>query len=239
MKPFTVLWLLGIAVASCAGQAEAQQGKLPYAGLYQAVSGTKVTINGEEASGMNTQIRIVVTSKLPNVKPQDITLYIDSKTGRIPLVLSSDGTLTLPFRADLMEENPFIVSNQPKGSLGITGSSATGDVASPPKRILSAQHKARYRDLFMGESMVAQTMVHATKTTPEVKALRDKTASCFEFTPTQSTNAPAVIDSTDGVIRIVPDQHGVIRVIYDPKLAQENPWVTFPSDGSWKTVTQE
>jgi hypothetical protein len=227
--------LLAASVASCNSQTQPEQAKLPYAAVYQAV-----TMQFDEIKSLtNRQARFVMSSKSPDVKPQDITLYIDAKAGRIPLELNSDGTFSLPLRADLMKENPFIVANQPKGTMKLEADITLQVKIDSEGQILAEQHKARYRYLFSVESILDHALEHATKALPEYEAEREETTSWFEFTSTPATNAPALIHSARGNIRVKPDQDGVIRLRYDSNLAKENPWVTFPSDGKWRMETKE
>jgi len=227
--------LLAVSVASCKGQTQPEQAKLPYAAVYQAV-----TMQFDEIKSMtNRQARFAMSSSLPGVRPQDIKLYIDAKTGHIPLELNSDGTFSLPLRDDLMKENPFIVANQPKGSMKLEADVTLRGKIDSEGQILAQQHKARYRYLFSTESIVDKAYEHAAKALPEYQVEREETISYFEFKPTPPTNAPALIHSAGGEIRIQPDQDGIIRIQYDRKLAEENPWVTFPSDGKYKMETKE
>ncbi len=159
-----------------------------------------------------------MSSDLPGVKPEDIKLYIDSRTGKIPLALNSDGTFSLPLREDLLKENPFIVANQPKGSMSLKADVSFRGRLDPEDQALVEQRKARYASLFF-----AGTISKA------------KELFWCEFIPDLPTNAPAVIHSKQGDIKVSPDQDGVTRIRYDAKLAGENPWVTFPSRGKWIT----
>lgn len=220
MKIHIALCLLAAAIASCHAQPEPEHAKLPYATVYKAV-----TMQFEQIETLtNRHVRFAMLSKLPNVSPRDIRLYIDSRTGRIPLELSSDGTFTLPVSADLMEENPFIVANQPRGTMKLAADITLRGKLDSEGQLLAEQHKARYRYLFSGEGIVDGAFDHAIEALPDSDVNRKETISSFEFQPTPPTNAPALIQSADGDIRVKPDQDGVIRIKYDPKLAKENPW---------------
>lgn len=235
MKTIAMLCVVTLAATSCKGQTTSDQAKLPYAAVYQAV-----TMQFEEIKSLtNRQARFIMSSSLPGVESKDISLYIDSKAGRIPLQLSADGTFSLPLRDDLRKENPLIVANQPKGTMNLTADITLRGKIDSEGQLLSKQHKARYRYLFSIETVLDQAYEHAVKALPEYEAERGETMSSFEFKPTSPTNAPALIHSAGGDIPVHPDQGGVIRIEYDPKLAKENPWVTFPSDGKYRMETKE
>jgi len=187
----------------------------------------------------NRQVRFAMSSKSPDVESQDITLYIDAKSGRIPLELNSDGTFSLPLRADLVKENPFIVANQPKGSMKLeAGITLRGKIDSEGQ-ILAEKRKARYRHLFSVKSVVDQAYNHVATVLPECETDRKETMTWFEFMPTPPTDSPALIHSAGGDIEVVPDRDGIIRIEFNLALAKENPWVTFPSNGKGKMETQE
>jgi len=86
---------------------------MPYAIIYKMAQWAVPDATSTNSKGP----MIKVKSSLPGVSPKDIALYIDSKAGRIQLVLDGDGVCRLPVSISLIEENPQIISNQPKGSI--------------------------------------------------------------------------------------------------------------------------
>jgi hypothetical protein len=217
------LSLLVVAYGSCQGQATNEPARLPYASVFTSITSAYAGIKGVT----NGETRFVLSSELPGVKPQDITLYIDSRSGKIPLQLNSDGTFTLPFNAELMKENPFIVANQPKGSLNLRVDLSI----SPDEKQFIDQRKARYSDLFSIKGRLDQI---GDRLHREQGAEFSKSKALGEFRPSAPTYAPALIHLNRGDVRINPDKDGVIRIQYDSELTKENPWVTFPAKGNWK-----
>jgi len=111
-----------------------ERAALPYAFAY------KLATEHDPMSPTNGILTIKIESVLPQVKPKDIELYIDSKTGRIPLSLSSNGVCVIPVSAELCHENPYIRANQPRGSMLLT---ALGDLSIR----VPVERKLPYREL--------------------------------------------------------------------------------------------
>jgi len=90
--------------------AERENASLPYAALHRMAS------LAQTSGG-----KLIVRSKLPDVPPQAIEYTIESKNDTILLRVTQDGILDVPLSQTLLEENPLVVVNQPKGSLVIEG----------------------------------------------------------------------------------------------------------------------
>lgn|GEM_PF-3790215 len=65
----------------------------------------------------NQSLSFSVQSENPEVSIQDIRMFIDAKSGHIPLDISTSGVVSLQVIPKLLKENPMVVANQPKGSL--------------------------------------------------------------------------------------------------------------------------
>ena len=52
-----------------------------------------------------------------NIATTNVILYIDAKAGKIPVKIESDGAFTVPMNNDLLAENPWLITNQPRGSM--------------------------------------------------------------------------------------------------------------------------
>ena len=64
------------------------------------------------------RIGLFITSTLPSVRPEKITLTIHRASGATAdIPVDAAGRVALPSSPDLLEENPLIVTNQPKHSL--------------------------------------------------------------------------------------------------------------------------
>lgn len=91
----------------------AENARLPYHHLYRI---QKIQAELRQAHP-NLQIALQLRSALPNVKTSDLEAYIDSKSGKIPLNISPDGDIAVPLRDDLLAEDPWLITNQPKGTM--------------------------------------------------------------------------------------------------------------------------
>ncbi len=181
---------------------------------------------------------MIISSVLPDVKPQDIELYIDSRRGKILLKLNSDGTFSFPLRKDLLDENPFIIANQPKGSMQLKASIDLRGSVDMKGQVVAKKYKMRYADLFSIRAVQERTVgqiAGALKDHAEVQPRESITWA--EFTPAKPTKFPALIHGRGGNIKVHPDSDGVIRIKYDSKLAGENPFVTFPTSGELKVFS--
>ncbi len=58
-----------------------------------------------------------IESRLAEVQPTDIRIWIDAASGRIEIPVDTQGRASFPLTEQLLEENPSVRSNQPQGSL--------------------------------------------------------------------------------------------------------------------------
>lgn len=98
------------------------------------------------------RVDLYVTSALPAVSPQDITLTLHRSSGALePLRHDDYGHTLLPVSAALKAENPLIVTNQPRHSLK---ASVVIDLVPPPSTELT------YTALMLGVSQLNDAIVH-------------------------------------------------------------------------------
>jgi hypothetical protein len=102
-----------ILLAALAGSALAENARLPYHQLY-SVQKAQAQWN---LSHTNLVVVMTLQSTLPGVKSSDLAVFIESKAGRIPIEIRSTGDFILPLRDDLLAEDPWIITNQPKGTM--------------------------------------------------------------------------------------------------------------------------
>jgi hypothetical protein len=77
---------------------------------------------GSQIKSPHVRPIFVVQSNDKAVKPGSITLTIQAKSGAIPLKIDPDGEIHgFPISAELLKENPPVLTNQAKGSLRIGG----------------------------------------------------------------------------------------------------------------------
>jgi hypothetical protein len=119
MKVKSIFCASGAALLlfALAGPALAENARLPYHLLYNAQKAQA------DLSRAHTNLLIALTlqSTLPEVKTSGLAAYIEAKSGRIPIEIGAAGDFTLPMRDDLLAEDPWIVINQPKGTMKLNG----------------------------------------------------------------------------------------------------------------------
>ena len=107
----TLLTIVAVAGAiCCAATAQAEEaGQVPYATIHKAVS------RAQQVKHPKLRAFVIVESKIKSDKP--ITMVIKAKSGPINVDISKDGEIrNFPVSAELLKENPPVLSNQPKGS---------------------------------------------------------------------------------------------------------------------------
>jgi hypothetical protein len=108
--------LLAAAFILSAGSAKCADLSIPYAKLYPMFQ------RGSQIKSPHVRPIFVVQSTDKAVKPGSITLIIQAKSGAIPLKIDPDGEIHgFPVSAELLKENPPVLTNQAKGSLRIGG----------------------------------------------------------------------------------------------------------------------
>ncbi len=163
-------------------------------------------------------------SSTQGVAVGEITLSIRRASGTVAIDISENGDFTVPWSQELYDENPMVVSNQPKGTMNLAFTIAIPEVR--PKVI---DGKVKYQDLFR-QLLEAQKAMR--RTNPEFG------------TPGAETFAIQVIGGgTDvAIVRklgsrtIEPDADGAVWLVYDLLLYEENPEVTLPKNAQVNIV---
>jgi hypothetical protein len=188
---------------------------IPYQTVYEIA-----TFGKSEVQDPNMVFCIKVQSTLPDVKPSDISFYIDSSSGSIPLKLDNEGIFELPLRSDLLEENPVLVTNQPRGTMSLDGYlRISGSSGNQPQEI-------SYSALMMPATWMQRKQQGQPQTdTGRTDLLR---VSGLNIRILESGNEPLIIRSEKGEISLQPDENGICFVPFKEALLLENPIVKFP-----------
>ncbi|MDP9098686.1 MAG: DUF2987 domain-containing protein [Verrucomicrobiota bacterium] len=89
---------------------------IPYVKLYDLFE------RGAKIKSPNLRPIFVIASSDKAIKPSSITLTIQAKVGPIEIKIDPDGEIrSFPLTAELLKENPNVLTNQPKGTLKIGG----------------------------------------------------------------------------------------------------------------------
>jgi hypothetical protein len=129
---------LAVAATSVA----AETARMQYATLL-AVANIDLTANGVATQSVGFSTR----SRLPDVRPSDIRITLETKDGHRTLPLDSDGNFALPVSAALAKENPWISTNQPKGTM-VTTAVVTITLRNIEPEFLSGEWRVSYAKLF-------------------------------------------------------------------------------------------
>jgi hypothetical protein len=94
--------------------AAAEPARIPYELIYR-IQQTEADLS---RSHTNLAMALAMNSTLPGVEIRDLSVYIDSKDGQIPVALNpTNGRFTVPMRDSLVAEHAMIVANQPKNTM--------------------------------------------------------------------------------------------------------------------------
>lgn len=212
---------LFIALSLLAASAVAQEvGKLPFATIDSALQRTA----GLDRSKVAT--RILITSKNPAVKPDAIQLTLESKAaGNVRVPIAGDGSVgDVPRTEAIRKENPFLVSNQPKGSLSLTV-----DVG----LVVPTEKTFPYARLVTG---LAELNAAIKKQGGVLAVFAGKVTKLnFVF---GDPNASIILPGKSGPVTLKADASGNVSVTVDPALAKDNATVTVSAKPSWIGVAK-
>lgn len=208
-----ITWTVLIITLTAIGQETnaAEQACLPYVAVYN------VATEVDPLSSTGGVIRIKFSSLLPDVMIKDIDLFIDSKTGRIPLPLAPDGSCAIPYSPELYKENPFLRVNQPKGSMKMVGH-VNLRIPIPEDRTLPYRELMRTIDLVQRVKREIQP-----KEVVSGEYLEDLVIRVQDY-----GGRNVVIQISGGDVIIQPDEGGIFTVPYRSDWMDINPLVVLP-----------
>lgn len=189
-------------------------GSIPYLAVYKLAYLQHAAIDTNQIEGF------CVESLLHDIKSDQISLFIDMKTGRVPIPLDK-GSFALPVSAGLLAENPRIMSNQPKGTLKLSYY-FDNSIAVPESRVLS------YREL-VRPAIMARTM----------EAILDKTnfvnyPSMLLLRVNNRVESNVVVRAIAGDITISLEKDWAIyKIPLRSDLIGENPDVVLPGRNAY------
>jgi hypothetical protein len=188
----------------------AEQARIPYSMVCQIQkSQAKVS-----QTYTNLQIVLRMRSLTPEVTPRDLRVYIDSKNGPIPVKLDGEGNFSVPIRDGLLDENPWIVVNQPKGTMKLEWN--VGVIGLHPTSGM------RYRDLMRPLQDVQSFGSEIARSGSKLTVLGLK----LMFTKEKETTIVIRAKQGDRVFKTGPNHALVIPL--EAALLEENPEVGMP-----------
>jgi hypothetical protein len=196
-----------------AAPALAENARLPYHQVYEAQK-AQADWNRDHT---NLVVVMIIQSIQPDVKTSDLTVYIDTKTGKIPIEIGATGEFTIPMRDDLLAEDPWIITNQPKGTMKLNW-----QIGVIPGRLTKSVHYARLMRPVRDSETVQEQMRRYFPGSPKLTM----TGLKLTFPPGQKA-AVAVIHARDGDRKLEADEQGEMILPLTTDLLDEDPEISF------------
>ena len=160
-----------------------------------------------------------IRSTLPNVKYSDIKASIDAKSGAIPVPIGAEGSFGVPVRDDLLAEDPWILVNQPKGSMELTWHA--GLAPSVARQLTNAIHYGPLMRAVLECDDVQEAMRQFFPGAPRL------TAVGLRLTFRSSAiGSAAIIHAKTGDRRLAANEFGELIIPLDAGLLEEDPVMT-------------
>lgn len=196
--------------------ARAENARLPYSYLYR-LQKTQADL---AALYPDVEIFLRLQSASPEVTPGDISVFIDSKSGKIPIKIGVQGGFSVPMRDDLLAEDPWLITNQPRGTMQLNwkGGLAQWLVA----RMTNSIHYSLVMRALHDCDQVQDKMREIFPGSPRL------VASGLRVTfPTSPQSASIIIHARDGDRKLRAGQDGRAIIPLDPDLLADDPIMTF------------
>ncbi len=192
--------------------ADAENARLPYHEIY---SMQKVQL---DLSRTYTNLALVLQmrSTQTNVTSGEIKATIDSKSGSIPVSISQEGVFIVPMRDDLLAEDPWILVNQPKGTMQLNWHA--GLAPSVARQLTKGFHYTPLMRAVQECDNVQEAMRQFFPTAPRLTAVGLR----LTFRPT-AVDPAVIIHSKSGNRRLAADTLRELLIPVDEDLLQEDP----------------
>jgi hypothetical protein len=195
----SLLTLLAIPPAS------AGERSIPYAELHRVFERL-----ARFEGGTYVQASARMTSADDSIATREIRLVVRARSGDIVVPVAEDGSVAFPVRADLLAENPPVLTNVPEGKLTMSFRLV---VEAPPvtrfRYRLADDMRAEAKAAVARQGMMARMMM------PDFEEL------VLEFPP--GTVARAVVGLASGKVELAADAEGRITLPDRRDWRRENP----------------
>ncbi|MEM9018529.1 MAG: hypothetical protein AAGC68_16075 [Verrucomicrobiota bacterium] len=162
--------------------------------------------------------RLRIESRNPAIGSKDIELYLDLEEAPLVLVVDNDGFVVVPHNKELIEANPLLIANQPRGSLNIYVDLEIPKV-SPP---MIKDGRVAYQELF-------RPLVEIQNEMRKVDPTFGLGGQQFVL-EIETGEDPVKITRALGSRTFRPNPRGKIYMIMESYLYEENPEVEIPDD---------
>lgn len=209
-----------------ASHSETDVAKIPYRILEQG------WLFEQSINPTNLTFHFLIGSNKKNVRSQDIHLTIQSASkGNIVLRLGGKGQmLDFPSDDDLHRENPLVVSDQPKGTLGF---GYWIYVPRPEGLTFRYDHLANAVDE-ANKAIAHAREISKSESGPGVPIFYGVVNGVgFNFPKASAGKANLTLMTAEGAKNYVADSQGVIKLKINPQLRTENPRLIFSERPDW------
>ncbi|MEM7699773.1 MAG: hypothetical protein AAF236_15370 [Verrucomicrobiota bacterium] len=191
----------------------AELARLPYKQLI------KIAESDARAKKDAETYRLRIQSRNPDVGAKDIELVLNVPDAPIMLVVDNDGFVEIPYSEDLLEKNPDLVANQPRGSLNIFVDLEVPKIT-PPK---ITNGRVAYQELF-------RPLVEIQNEMRKVDPTFGLTGQQQFVLEIETGEEPIKITRAFGARTYRPNPRGKVYMIMESYLFEENPEVEVPDD---------
>lgn len=202
----SALLIAGVAVSPGIVLAD-KTGSIRYKGMLKMVERFE---RYADAAGLESLIRVQSTD--PDVDPGSIRLTIERVSGPIEIPIDGGGAMQFPVSGALRDENPMIVSNQPNGTLEMSGT-----VRCPDFEQVEIDYEGLMRCVMQANEGIKRAPMFVRFMVPKMNAIE------LHYAPESRANV--VIGFQDGDIRFTTDPMGAIRIPFDKTAQGGNPAV--------------
>jgi hypothetical protein len=192
--------------------------RLPYQQLL------RIAQSDARAKSDAASYKLRIQSRNPKITPKDIELFLDVKDKPLVLVIDNDGFVEVPHNKELVDANPDLVANQPRGSLNIFVDLEVPRVSPPEIK----DGKVAYQELFRP---LVEIQAEMRKVDPTF-GLSGQQQFVLEI---ETGEKPIKITRDLGSRTFRPNARGKVYMIMEAYLYEENPQVEVP-DGAKMNV---
>lgn len=185
--------------------------RLPYTQLL------RIAQSDARAKGDAKSYKLRIQSRITNVTPKDIELYLDLPDAPIVLLVDNDGFVEVPHTPELIKANPDLVANQPRGSLNIFVDLEVPRVSPPDIK----DGKVAYQELF-------RPLVEIQSEMRKVDPTFGLTGQQQFVLEVETGKEPIKISRAFGSRTYRPNDKGKVYMIMESYLYEENPQVEIP-----------
>lgn len=198
--------LMVVGAVAWSGAAQAERA-IPYADMHEVFARVAALQGGKY---FKAEARM--SSSDPKVPTEAVTLVVRSRGGDIAVPIGADGVARFPLRADLLEENPPVMTNTAPGTLQFK---VTITSEAPPVQRFKYALLVAMQD--EADAAIAKQGLMARMLLPDFEGL------AIQFPAGRA--ASATVETADGPVRFDAGADGLIHLPYKKAWRKADPWV--------------